>query len=191
MVDRVRVLAGTNDIFDGTGDFYDVEKIIVHDNFEDTSFHNDISLVRTKNPIVFRKTESNYRVNSVCLPPYTSQKVPYPPPTAVVSGWGSTKADAQDTPEKLLKVTVSLIDHDECMKVYADAHKLNMSRKTVCYGKDNKDSCQGDSGGPLVKHVAGQTTTIGIVSFGAGCGTFPGVYTEVSQYRDWINDNIY
>lgn len=47
------------------------------------------------------------------------------------------------------------------------------------------------AGGPLMKNVGGRTTSIGIVSFGAGCGTFPGVYTEVAQYRDWIAEHVY
>lgn len=190
-MERVRIMAGTNNIFDNTGDVYEIEKTIVHSGFEDKSFHDDIALLRTKKPINFRKSESNYKVNSVCLPPYKTDKVAYPPETAVVSGWGATKSGLEDTPEKLLKVTVALINHDECLKTYSDVHKLTMSQKTVCYGKDNKDSCQGDSGGPLVKFVNGRIYTIGIVSFGAGCGTFPGVYTSVVQYRDWIASNIF
>ncbi len=50
-----------------------------------------------------------------------------------------------------------------------------------------KDSCQGDSGGGLVCN--GILT--GIVSFGAECAMrgFPGVYTEVSYYSDWVEEN--
>ena len=51
---------------------------------------------------------------------------------------------------------------------------------------------QGDSGGPLiVQNANGDYEQIGIVSFGEGCALpdKPGVFTKVSNYRDWIEDN--
>lgn len=46
---------------------------------------------------------------------------------------------------------------------------------------------QGDSGGPLVCN--GNLT--GVVSFGNACALplYPGVYANVSFYRQWINAN--
>ena len=47
---------------------------------------------------------------------------------------------------------------------------------------------QGDSGGPL--YVDGQI--VGITSWSAnGCAAqgFPGVFTRVASYRDWIFEN--
>ncbi|RXN08422.1 complement factor I [Labeo rohita] len=51
------------------------------------------------------------------------------------------------------------------------------------------DSCQGDSGGPLVcKDASGLSYVWGIVSWGDKCGepNYPGVYTKVAHYFDWI-----
>lgn len=69
----------------------------------------------------------------------------------------------------------------------------------MCAGNGKGDSCKGDSGGPL---MAIDTETYpdhpywyfaGIVSFGPiQCGTpgWPGVYTRVSSFMDWILQNI-
>lgn len=49
-------------------------------------------------------------------------------------------------------------------------------------------SLQGDSGGPL---VVGDIQ-VGIVSWGIGCARadYPGVYTKVAAFSEWINSAI-
>ena len=61
----------------------------------------------------------------------------------------------------------------------------------ICAGEPGKDSCQGDSGGPMMcTGVSSGYAQFGIVSWGIGCAKlYPGVYTRVSAYLDWITAN--
>lgn len=55
------------------------------------------------------------------------------------------------------------------------------------------DACKGDSGGPLVCQDVNNVTYVwGIVSWGENCGKpeFPGVYTRVANYFDWISNYV-
>ncbi len=47
---------------------------------------------------------------------------------------------------------------------------------------------KGDSGGPMQIGTGNTWTQIGIVSWGIGCGKshYPGVYTRVTDVKDWI-----
>ena len=64
-----------------------------------------------------------------------------------------------------------------------------MSTRMMCaLGPNEKDACQGDSGGPLIKRGknAGSDVIVGVVSWGIGCGTNPGVYSDVTVAAPWI-----
>lgn len=75
---------------------------------------------------------------------------------------------------------------------------MDITGKQLCAGGSNqKDSCPGDSGGPL--HAAAyifddiRLVQQAIVSFGprlCGLEGYPGVYTRVACYMDWILDNM-
>lgn len=58
-----------------------------------------------------------------------------------------------------------------------------------CAGVGEKDSCNGDSGSPIINQNKIQ---VGIVSDGEGCARsdYPGIYTRVSVFSDWIAASI-
>ena len=116
-----------------------------------------------------------------------------------VTGWGSLEEDSTKHPNILQEVTLPVITNAECKSKY-DVYVNNgirygdlITSRTLCagYPHGGKDSCQGDSGGPGIWRDSGRTYLIGVVSWGIGCGRpeFPGVYTRVTAYMDWIQQD--
>jgi secreted trypsin-like serine protease len=101
-------------------------------------------------------------------------------------------------PRKLHQVEVDVIDQTECKSVYealqVPAFSIGDTEICATAPEGGKDSCFGDSGGPLV--VKADNTRgyaqVGIVSWGPQCGNplYPGVYTRVSSFSDWIKQNV-
>jgi hypothetical protein len=83
-----------------------------------------------------------------------------------------------------------IIPEQDCQGFY-NTYSIDF-KKVICAGNGIADTCQGDSGGPLICEINGQSTVIGITSWGKGCSQHeaPGVYTKVSEYVRWVNYQI-
>jgi len=103
-----------------------------------------------------------------------------------VIGWGHTEEDSETISDELQQVDVPVYDEEACKTSYAG---LNDDQICAGYVAGGRDSCAGDSGGPLF-HIdsSNRVAQVGIVSFGTGCARseFPGVYTRVRNYINWI-----
>ncbi|XP_057711980.1 complement factor I-like isoform X1 [Corythoichthys intestinalis] len=166
-----------------TTDIIPVGDIIIHPRYNSSTYENDIALVRLKDlPQEPGKCMvDNPAVKPACVP--WSTQLFQANHTCSISGWGRTGAGKAS--QVLLWASVSLI-HD-CQRFYKDRFRPGM----MCAGDldGNVDSCQGDSGGPLVcEDHLGVSYLWGVVSWGDQCGQpgFPGVYTQVAHYFEWI-----
>ncbi|MCU1426540.1 MAG: trypsin [Actinomycetia bacterium] len=119
-----------------------------------------------------------------------------------ITGWGLTiplavfqppPFDALP-PRRAQVATVPIVGDDICQADYADLDPTIFVPATdLCAGQEGKDACYGDSGGPMyATDPSGGLKQIGVVSRGAGCATksFPGIWTDVTALRPWIDKNV-
>lgn len=92
-----------------------------------------------------------------------------------------------------MKLGLPIFDKADCVSKYRTLG-ANLGDKQLCAGGVfSEDACRGDSGGPLMKkRPEGIWESVGVVSFGYGCGRdgWPGVYTSVANYVDWIKNTL-
>jgi len=169
-------------------DFIQVKSIITHEDYDSDLIFNDIALLELSRPIDFSNGEDS-NVRPICLPSkqITEEKVKNSD-TCVVSGWGDTKGDDDVDDRYLVWGEVPLQDDQSC-DIALGGGQLEPQGTNICAqsNPDRVDTCQGDSGGPLVCESNGVYSQVGVTSWGFKCGgKYPGVYTEVSLYLDWI-----
>lgn len=211
--ETVTVLTGATDLAEGKR--YNVAEVIVHEGYSDSSFDNDIGLIK------LAKASDAPVIKLPSAPHDDAGKV-------TVIGWGMTQDGS--FPNGLMEADVDLQQNAACnagiKQIYADdlryrlqdlAGRMRFStagiddgaavlRKSmndpltanmICAGTTDgvRDACNGDSGGPLFAVEGGAPTQVGVVSWGEGpenadaaCGHANafGVYTRVGNYLDWI-----
>jgi len=161
---------------EGTEQSRSVAQIVRHPQYNSNTLANDIAVWRLNSPLTF-----NQWVAAANVAP---QGYAWTTPRDVdVAGWG-TLASGGNLPNVLMRVSVPAVTDASCKQSYGSSEVLP---GMICAGTGGRDSCQGDSGGPL---VVGNVLA-GIVSWGFGCAVagYPGVYTEVGHFSNWIAQN--
>lgn len=180
-VSSFSAVVGTSNL-NSSGERISVSRIIIHPQYNSSTSNNDIALLQLSRPI---------SANVPTITPADTALInaaAAPGDLVTVSGWGAVYEGGPGS-STLLKVDVPVVSNSQCSSSYS-----GITSNMICagYTSGGRDSCQGDSGGPLFFQYQGQYFQAGIVSFGRGCArpNYPGVYTRVSQYVDWIEDNI-
>jgi len=156
-----------------------VLEIIKHEGYDQVSLDNDIAIARIA------------PIDSIIPIGIAQTSKPSKPRTkAKVIGFGTLKANG-NVPNKLQEVVVKVVKQSTCRKKYRPFPDW-VTENMLCAAARRKDSCQGDSGGPLFIGSPSHPVQVGIVSWGIGCAEaqYPGVYTRLHKFTDWINGHV-
>uniref|UniRef100_H3AJF8 Peptidase S1 domain-containing protein n=1 Tax=Latimeria chalumnae TaxID=7897 RepID=H3AJF8_LATCH len=160
-----------------------IKRIIIHPFYEEYTSDYDIALLELSVPVLF-----NDFVQPICLP--VGPQSYYFGNICYITGWGLLRENGL-LAKVLQEAKVKVIDQTVCNKLYDDTVTPRMMCAGNLYG--GVDACQGDSGGPLACLGKGNKWFLaGIVSWGEGCGrrNRPGVYTHVSTFYNWIQQQM-
>ncbi|XP_060532984.1 serine proteinase stubble isoform X2 [Cylas formicarius] len=161
-----------------------VQIVASHPQFDPSTFEYDLALLRFYEPVHFQPN-----ILPVCVPKSDENFVGR---TAHVTGWGRLYEDGP-LPSVLQEVSVPIINNSVCESMYRSAGYIeHIPHIFICAGwrRGGFDSCEGDSGGPMVIQRDDKRFQLaGIISWGIGCAepNQPGVYTRISEFKDWIN----
>eukprot|EP00986_Skeletonema_menzelii_P006208 scaffold2341_cov212-Skeletonema_menzelii.AAC.4 len=161
----------------------------IHAGYNSATLENDIALWFLPFPI---GEDENFKFATLNEDP----TVPADGEELFVSGWGDTvEGDPSSVSELLLGTNVDYITNEQCQSDYDKKPDPpnTITDDMMCAARDGTGDCKGDSGGPLMiangdAPAMNPPIQVGIVSWGEGCANpnYPGVYTRVSSYIDWI-----
>lgn len=167
------IIVGTTTLNAG-GVTYGASQIVIHASYNAVNILNDISLIRTANPISGSSAVDSIPIGSTNIGAGVAVSI---------SGWGTTVAGGS-LPNDLQFLNLVTTTNTEC----SSRHTPNpVFPSQICtYTQSGEGACNGDSGGPLVASGA----VIGLVSWGRPCAIgYPDVFTRVSSFVPWIQSN--
>ncbi|MCG8425298.1 MAG: trypsin-like serine protease [Proteobacteria bacterium] len=180
-IENLRVLAGTNNVDDGSGQLLRVKAIHLHPGWASSVLEGyDMALWELEAPVALRDSE----LESVTMLSADNAALADSGILATTIGWG-----VSDLGSALLQdVHLPIFDDQICEEVYSYASNFDTQ---ICGGvtEGGIDACQGDSGGPLVVRdpATDRWMLAGVTSWGNGCALpgFPGVWARVSALSEW------
>lgn len=154
LADDVRI--GGIRLYDGFS--VDIEKIVLHPDYNPTTFENDVAVITIKNA----PAPSRFARNGLVLARLGYRGRVQTGTTVRQSGWGATNVNvSQPDPNRmtvavsptLLQQTMVINDMSECNRIVKDVIEIDEENNPVTHlcgsANDNVAICSGDSGSPV------------------------------------------
>ncbi|XP_069429842.1 LOW QUALITY PROTEIN: serine protease-like protein 51 [Ovis canadensis] len=187
-LENITVVMGTRTLDDSRLERKQVQKIIIHKDYEPPHLDSDLSLLLLATPVQF----NNFKM-PICL-----QKKEKMWDRCWMTEWSGDHShssflillDRKDNSNIYLqKLRVVQITWRECSQ-----RVDQLSRNMLCAWQElgTKGTCQGDSGAPMVCTIHGSRRLfqVGVFSWGirSGFRGRPGMFVSVAQFLPWIQE---
>ncbi|XP_058169285.1 serine protease snake-like [Anopheles ziemanni] len=162
-----------------------------HPEYKNSRSYHDIALVKLANKVVFSKF-----IRPACLWDTEYRNTS----RYIATGFGYNETLSGVLSTKMMKVQLDEFPVESCVESFKfnPRFRAGIQDGQLCVGSivEGRDTCQGDSGGPLQTVTSPNTCMyhiVGITSTGSACGIgqAKAIYTKVSYYIDWIEDNVW
>ncbi|MFG3254192.1 S1 family peptidase [Streptomyces sp. NPDC048172] len=157
------------------GEAAKVTKVVAHPDFSYEPFRDDVAVMKLDRPVDAKPVELAKKSG----PAGTGTRI---------LGWGMTCEDGSECPKPpvtLRELDTELVPGERCSENYDAANELCTDSPTK-----NAQACILDSGGPQLKGRPGHWELIGATSRDGDadpkCATGPGIYTDLTAHRAWI-----
>ena len=185
---------GEFDLSNGAQNAISIENIYIHPQYDAPTIDFDIAIIELK--------ESLDAPTVALADANTTDQLASLNTPATVIGWGGRLGYAPDEgptgdfPNLLHEVELQLLTNQQCRETFSASQGVppsltGVTDVMICadFPGGGRSACQGDSGGPLLVNTNEGWQQLGIVSWGVGCAAegYPGVYTRVASFRNWIN----
>ncbi|XP_010336010.1 mannan-binding lectin serine protease 1 isoform X4 [Saimiri boliviensis] len=202
--EHVTVYLGLHDVRNRSGAINSsAARMVLHPDFNIQNYNHDIALVQLQEPVPLGP-----HIMPICLPRLEPEG-PAPHVLGLVAGWGISNPNVtvdeiissgtRTLSDVLQYVKLPVVPHAECKSSYESrSGNYSVTENMFCAGyyEGGKDTCLGDSGGAFVilDDLSQRWVVQGLVSWGGPeeCGSKQvyGVYTKVSNYVDWVWEQI-
>ncbi|XP_031334419.1 serine protease snake-like [Photinus pyralis] len=169
---------------------FTVKEILNHPEFKHPAYYNDIALIRLN-----RKVRLDAYSRPACL--HTTFDIPVRRASAL--GWDHSES-FENSNKHLRKTSLDFVTNLNCNdSTYISKKRLRKGIVTdsqVCAGShgNSKDVCEIVTDGPLQiidPNIYCMYSIVGIKSFGRACGEILEIHTRVSNYIEWIEQNVW
>ncbi|ODM90248.1 Clotting factor B [Orchesella cincta] len=164
-----------------------IESVLIHPGFNIDNLQNDIALVKLAKPLIPKLIHI-----------LKQRACPKRVINTLVKGFGKDAFGNGKHSYIMKEVDLPIVDQDICEQRLRTTRlgnyfQLNRYSFLCAGGEEGKDACTGDGGSPLVCDTGKGWQVVGLVAWGIGCADYgiPGVYVNVPNYADWINEEIY